>query len=73
MVPSCGEEHDACDIIRLYKDTMPEYAMDFSDPLSSARASTLQELKIAERVPAYNGGDMDRIARIDEREEERRK
>ena len=71
MAPSRGEEHDARDTIRLYKDTMSEDAMDFCDP--DIRAPTQQELKIAGRVVAYNTGDMDKVARIDEREEQRRK
>ena len=37
------------------------------------RAPIQQELKIAERFAAYNSGDMDKVACIDEHEEERRK
>ena len=54
-----------CDTIRLYKDTMREDTMEFSDP--GIRASTQQELKIAERLAAYNSGDVDKAARIYER------
>ena len=50
MVPNCGKDHDARDIIRLYKDTMREDAIEFGDLLESIRAPTQQELKIAERV-----------------------
>ena len=45
--------------------------MEFGDPY--VRAPTQQELKIAERVAANNAGDMDKVARIDEREEKRRR
>ena len=69
MTPSRGEEHDARDTIRVYKDTMREDAMEFVNPYVCA--PTQQELKIAERVAAYNAGDMDKVARIDEREEHR--
>ena len=50
---------------------MREDAMEFGDP--DIRATTQQELKIAESVATYNSGDMDEITRIDEREEKRRK
>ena len=52
---------------------MREEAIEFSDPLASVRAPIQQELKIAERVAEYNACNMDEVARIDEREEERRK
>ena len=71
MAPIRGEEHDARDTIRLYQNTMRKGAMEFGDPLVGAPAR--QELKIAERVAAYNAGNMDKVARIDKREEERRK
>ena len=35
------------------------------------RAPSQQELKIVEDVVAYNDGDLDKVARIDEREEKR--
>ena len=63
--------HDARDTIRLYKDKMCEDAIEFGDP--QVHAQTQQELKIAERVTAYNSGEMDKFSRLDEREEERRK
>ena len=47
---------------------MREDAMELGDPLS--RAPTQQELKIVERVSAYNTGDVDKVALIDKREEE---
>ena len=68
---SRGEEHDARDTIRLYKDTMRKDAMELCDSL--VRSPTQQELKIAECVFAYNSGDIDKIARINECEEERRR
>ena len=71
VAPSRAEEHYARDTIRLYRDTMREDAMEFGYP--AVRAPTQQELKIAERVAAYSSGDMDKVARIDEREEQRRK
>ena len=42
------EKHDVGDTIRIYKDTISEDAMEFGDPY--VRASTQQELNIAERV-----------------------
>ena len=71
MAPSHGEEHDTRYTIRLYKDNMREDTMEFGEP--GARAPTQQEPKIAKRVTAYNSGDIDNIARIDEREKQRRK
>ena len=50
VAPSCGEEHNARDAIRLCKDTIREDAMDFGDP--AARAPTQLNLKIAARVAA---------------------
>ena len=69
--PSRGEEHDALDIPCLYKDTMHEDAMEFGKLLF--RAPTQQELNIGERDIAYDSGDMDKVASIDESEEECRK
>ena len=43
---------------------MREDAIQFGD--LDIRAPTQQELKTAERVGAYNLGDVDKIARIDE-------
>ena len=71
MAPSRGEEKDARDTISLYKDTIIEDAMELGDP--QVRVPLQQELKIAERVAAYNSGDLGKVARLDEREEERRK
>ena len=34
---------------------------------------TQQELRVGERIAAYNADDMDKVARIDEREGERQK
>ena len=45
--------------------------MEFGD--RQVRAPTQQELKIAECVDVYNSGDMDKVARLDEREEKRPK
>ena len=73
VAPSLGEEDNVHDIIRLYKDEMREDAMEFGDPLASACASNQQELKIAERVVPYNSSGIDKVARIDEREEKHRK
>ena len=55
------------DTISLYKDLMRDDAMEFG--YSLVRALKQQELKIAERVVAYNAGDMEKVARIDERGE----
>ena len=51
---------------------MREDAIEFGDPLESVRDTAQHELKIAERVSAFNAGYMDKIARIDVREQERR-
>ena len=61
------------DKTRMYKDTMHEDVMEFGDLLASVCAPIQQELKIAEPVSAYNVGDMDKVAHIDEHEDERRK
>ena len=71
MAPSRGEEHDASYTIRIYKDTMREDAIEFG--VHYVCAATQQKLKIAQRVAAYNFGDMDKVVRIVEREEQRRK
>ena len=71
VAPSRGEEHKARDTICLYKDMMRKDAMEFGDPF--VRAPTQQELNIAERFAAYNSAGMDKVARIDKREEDRRK
>ena len=72
VAPSHGEKHVTCDTVSLYKDTISEDEMEFCDLLTSVRAPTQHELKIAEHVAAYSAGDMDKVARIDESEEERR-
>ena len=69
VAPSRGEEHEACDTARLYKDTMSECKMEFGDP--GIRAPTQQELKISERFAAYDSLDIDMVAQIDERDEQR--
>ena len=71
VAQSRGEKHDARETIRLYKNTMRQDAMEFGDPLVCAPAQ--QKLKIAERVAAYNAGNIDKVARIDEREVEHRR
>ena len=58
VAPSRIEEHDARYTIRIYKDTMCEDAIEFSN--HHVCAQTRQELKIAERVSSYNAGDMNR-------------
>ena len=50
---------------------MHEDEMEFGDLY--VRSPTQQELKIAERVAAYNASDLDKVARIDEREKQRGK
>ena len=50
---------------------MREDDTEFGDLLASVRALTQQELKITERIAAYNAGDMDKVACINKREEER--
>ena len=73
VATSRGKELDARDIIRICNDTMHEDAMEFCNLLASVRAPAHQEFKIAERVSAYDACNVDKVARIDEREEERRK
>ena len=73
MAHSHGEEHDARDMARVYSDAMCEDAMEFGDPLANVRAPTQEEFKIAERVSAYNSGDMSKVVHIDEFNEEFRK
>ena len=73
VVPSHGEEHDACDTICPYRDTMREDAMEFGDPFASFFALAQQELKIAKRVAPYNACAMSKVTSIDEHDEERRK
>ena len=68
--PSHGEEHDTRDTIRLYKDTMRKYAMEYGNHIVCA--PTQQWLKIAEHIYECNACDKDRLARIDKRDEERR-
>ena len=56
------------DTTRLYKDTKREDVTVYDDSLVCIQ--TQQELKISERVAAYNSGDMDKVAYIDGLEEE---
>ena len=69
--PSCGEEHDAHDTIRIYMDPIRYDAMEFGN--TYLHAPTQQKLKIAERVAAYNAGNVDNDALIDKRDEHLRK
>ena len=62
VTPSSGEEHDARDIIRLYKDMMCENVIEFGDPLASVHVATQKKLKITERFVAYDAGDMNNVA-----------
>ena len=73
MAADCGEENDTRNITCFLKDKMPEDAIEIDSLFASLRAPILQELKIIERVAGCNDGDMNKIARIDEHEEERRK
>ena len=66
MAPRGGKEHDVHDTIRMYKDTIREDAIELGDPYD--RAPTQQKLKIAERVVAYSACDMDKVARLDDRD-----
>ena len=52
---------------------MRKIAIELRDPLSNVRAPAQKKLKITERVSTYSSRDMEKVARIDEREEERRK
>ena len=60
-------------MIRFYQDAIREDATELGDSLANVCAPLQQELNIAERVVVYNYSDMSKIARIDERDEERRK
>ena len=68
MAPNHGKEHDARDTIRLYKYSMSEDEIEFGE--SPMRAPTLQEMKITEFAAAYSYCDMDKFARIAERDEQ---
>ena len=69
VAPRRGEEHNPCDTIRLYLDTLRDDSMRIVDP--HVRAPSQQDLKIAECVAAHNTDSMEKVARIDEREKER--
>ena len=56
---------NACNTIRLYKDTMREDAMEFANPL--VHAPTLQESRSLSIFSAYSADHMDKFARIYER------
>ena len=71
VAPTRGEEHDACDTVRLYEETIREDALEHDNPSAAVRAPTRQELMVAKRVAAYEAGDMGKVARIDGRVEER--
>ena len=60
------------DTICLYKSTLHEDEKTLSNLFASSCAPTRQELKIVEHASAYFPGDMDKVARIDERDDERR-
>ena len=68
-----GEERDAREITRLYDYSMREGAIGLGGPRSSVRDSTLQDLNISERVAAYKTHDKNKIAYIDDRDEEHRR
>ena len=68
-----GEEHDARDAVRLYRETMREGMLEFGDPSTVELKLTKHELKIAERAAAVQAGDVAKVAHIDACEEDRRK
>ena len=49
---------------------MCEDAKELGDPLANVRAPMQKDSKIAERVFAYNSGNMKKVARVDERDKE---
>ena len=71
QAPTRGEEHDARDAVRLYKDTLREDALEFGDVEAAVRLPTKHERNVAERVAAVEAGDVEKVARIDARENER--
>ena len=72
-VTGLGEKYDERDTVRLCRVAVREIAMELGYCLTSFRAPTQQNLKIAGRVAAYNDGDMGTVARIDESDKKRRK
>ena len=67
LAPIRGEEHDAQNTTRMYKDNNCEDTLEFDD--TYVRAPTQQKLNIDERFAIYNASEMDKVTRIDEREE----
>ena len=71
-VDSCScKEHDAHDTARFYKDTMRKDTIELGDP--HVCVPIQQDSNITDGIAAYNAVDMDKVAPIDKREEERRK
>ena len=60
-----GEEHDAREATRLYKETISEDVQQFGGANLSVHPQTKNEHKVAERVSAYRSGDVSKVACID--------
>ena len=67
---SRGAEHDAREVIRLYREMLREDALEFSEVCAEPREATKHELKVAERVPAYKRANIGKVKRIDARDGE---
>ena len=68
-----GEEHDAREAVRFYKETMRKEMLEFGNPSTVEGKLMKYDLKVAERSTAVHTGDVAMSPRIDAREEERRK
>ena len=54
MAPSCAEDHDLCEVIYIYRDSIREDVMEFGDTLASLSFVAQQELNVAEIFAVYN-------------------
>ena len=72
QAPTRGEEHDASNAARLHKETLRDDSLEFGDIDSAMHMPTKHERKMANRVAAIEAEDVEKVARIDAREYERR-
>ena len=73
QAPTRDKEHHARDAVHLYKETLREDMLEFGDSSTVECKLTKHELKAAERAAAVQAGDVAKAARIDAREEKRRR
>ena len=71
VTPSREAELEVRNTIHLYKDSMRKYMIEYGDII--VFAPTYQEMQIAECVAAYSSANMNEVARIYGRQEERHK